>query len=87
MRDDKIKEGKLATYESSPNTWFLKKIAKKNNEKKFDIEKIFDHDFEIGKEIKTAKKEPKKAKETLVFSFNTRAQGPVANSYKKIIPF
>lgn len=87
MRDEKAKEGKLANYESSPNTWFLKKIAKKNNEKKFDIEKIFDHEHEVGKEVKTAKKEKKDVKENLVLSFNTRTQNRLSNSYRKIMPF
>jgi hypothetical protein len=73
--------------ELKKDTWFLEKIARKNKEKKFDIEKIFDHDYEIGGEVKMAKKEKKTVKENLVFSFNTRAQGRVAESYSKIFPF
>lgn len=67
--------------------FLINKIQKKIKEDNFDIEKIFDHNHKPGKEVKVAKKEKKKVKENLAFSFNTRDQGRIAKSYKTHLPF
>lgn len=78
-------EGCIHNNDNSP--WLMEKINKKSKEKKFDIEKIFDHNHKPGKEVAVGKKEKKKMIENMAFSFNTRDQGRVAPSYKKHIPF
>lgn len=77
--------GTIHSNDAEP--YLIQKACRKCKEKKFDIEKIFDHDFKPGKEVKIAKKERKTPKERFAFSFNTRDQGRVALSYNKVLPY
>lgn len=84
-KEIKKDQGCLHNNESDP--WLMEKVNKKSKDKKFDIEKIFDHNHKPGKEVAVAKKEKKPYREGLAFSFMTREQGKIAPSYKKHIPF
>lgn len=64
----------------------IKKMNRKMKEKPFDIETIFDKTYKPGNELKMGKKEKKKTKEKLAFSFFTREEGKIAKSYKSNYP-